>query len=481
MFSGVGKTADELRLALRSGILLFNVESEGELELLAACAAELRKVADIALRVNPDVPAETHPYISTGLREHKFGVPISSARELCRRAAQHKYLRVAGVSLHIGSQISDVTPFHLAMERAVDLALELIADGHKIRFIDAGGGLGISYNSSAPVEFNELAHRYEEAITEPLLRMKKPIPHLLLEPGRSIIAPAGALVTRVLYLKRNGNKRFTIVDAAMNDLIRPSLYQARHEITPVNLIKGRSEHVQSDIAGPVCESGDFLARDAILPTVTQGENLCVLDAGAYGMSLASNYNSRPRAAEVLVEGTRARLIRRRETIKDLLATGGRLLMTDLKALAYEFLHEAQETLKSDGYLNPTAIVITPDENLIFDIEFETEEERDEIYSEMMDVAQQKNASAIITVNDVFPDDSVGAPVQLQGEGWGQLAEAPTEAILITVSGSGFDTWSLICPYFRRDDRINFHPAREIRNPGGEVELLGDWTGKAGAA
>ena len=318
VFSGVGKTADELRLALRSGILLFNVESEGELELLAACAAELRKVADIALRVNPDVPAETHPYISTGLREHKFGVPIGSARELCRRAAQHRYLRVSGVSLHIGSQISDVMPFHLAMERAVDLALQLIADGHKIRFIDAGGGLGISYNSSAPVDFNDVAHRYEEAITEPLLRMKKPTPHLLLEPGRSIIAPAGALVTRVLYLKRNGNKRFTIVDAAMNDLIRPSLYQARHEITPVNLVKGRSEHVQSDIAGPVCESGDFLARDAMLPAVTQGENLCILDAGAYGMSLASNYNSRSRAAEVLVDGTRARLIRRRETIKDLL-------------------------------------------------------------------------------------------------------------------------------------------------------------------
>jgi len=318
VFSGVGKTADELRLALRGGILLFNVESEGELELLAACASELRKVAEIALRVNPDVPAETHPYISTGLREHKFGVPIGNARELYRRAARHKYLRVAGVSLHIGSQIGDVTPFHLAMERAVDLALELIAYGHKVRFIDAGGGLGISYNSSAPVDFNDLAHRYEEAITEPLLRMKKPVPHLLLEPGRSIIAPAGALVTRVLFLKRNGNKRFTIVDAAMNDLIRPSLYQARHEITPVNLVKGRSERVQSDIAGPVCESGDFLARDAMLPAVTPGENLCVLDAGAYGMSLASNYNTRPRSAEVLVDGNRARLVRRRETIKDLL-------------------------------------------------------------------------------------------------------------------------------------------------------------------
>ena len=156
-------------------------------------------------------------------------------------------------------------------------------------------------------------------------------------------------------------------------------------------------------------------------------------------------------------------------------------MTDLKALAYEFLHEAQHSLKSDGYLNPTAIVITPDENLIFDIEFQTEEERDEIYSEMMEVANQKNASAILTVNDVYPDDHAGAPVQLQGEGWGALADSAREAIMITVSGSGFETWSLVCPYFRREDLINFHPAHEARNPGGEVELLGDWTGKAGAA
>lgn len=156
-------------------------------------------------------------------------------------------------------------------------------------------------------------------------------------------------------------------------------------------------------------------------------------------------------------------------------------MTDLKALAYEFLHEAQQSLRGDGFLNPTAIVITPDENLIFDIEFETDEERDEIYSEMMEVAQQKNASAILTVNDVYPDDAPGAPVQLQGAGWGELAESASEAIMVTVSGSGFETWSLVCPYFRREDRIAFHPAKEVRNPGGEVELLGDWTGKAGAA
>src|SRR5947209_6525973 len=318
VFSGVGKTAVELKSALKNGILLFNVESEGELELLAQCATELRKTADIALRVNPDVPAETHPYISTGLREHKFGVPISSARELYRRAASHKYLRVAGISLHIGSQIGDVAPFRLAMERAVELARQLLADGHKIRFIDARRCLGMSYSSSASIDFTELANRYAEAITEPLLSMKKPMPHLLLEPGRSIIAPAGALVARVLYLKQNGKKRFTIVDAAMNDLIRPSLYGAWHEITPVNLKPGRSAMIQSDVAGPVCESGDFLARDAMLPEVVPGENLSVLDAGAYGMSLASNYNTRPRAAEVLVDGKRVRLVRRRDTVKDIL-------------------------------------------------------------------------------------------------------------------------------------------------------------------
>jgi diaminopimelate decarboxylase len=318
VFSGVGKTAAELKLALKSGIMLFNVESEGELALLAECAAELRKTAAIALRVNPDVPAETHPYISTGLREHKFGVPISQARELCRRAARAKHLRVAGVSLHIGSQIGDVAPFHLAMERAVELAQQLVSDRHHIRFIDAGGGLGISYSSATQVDFSEVAHRYADAVTEPLLRMRKPVPHLLLEPGRSIIAPAGALVTSVLYLKQNGGKRFTIVDAAMNDLIRPSLYGARHEITPVKLHPGQEKKFQSDVAGPVCESGDFLARDAMLPELDPGEYLCVLDAGGYGMALASNYNSRPRAAEVLVDGARVRQIRQRETLKQML-------------------------------------------------------------------------------------------------------------------------------------------------------------------
>ncbi len=318
VFSGVGKTAEELKQALRAGILLFNVESEGELELLAACAAQLRKTANVAFRVNPDVPAETHPYISTGLREHKFGVPMGSARELYRQAAAQKYLRVAGVSLHIGSQITDVSPFRLAVERAVELIEQLTADGHAIRLLDAGGGLGISYHSSLPQDFADHARSYAEAVIAPLKKLGKSAPHLLLEPGRSIIGPAGVLLTRVLYQKQNGNKRFTIVDAAMNDLIRPSLYGAKHEIVPVNLRKPEPEVVRTDVAGPICETGDFLARDADLPAAGPGDYLCVLDAGAYGMSLASNYNTRLRAAEVLVEGARARLVRRRENLRDIL-------------------------------------------------------------------------------------------------------------------------------------------------------------------
>ncbi|HEX5434564.1 MAG TPA: diaminopimelate decarboxylase [Candidatus Angelobacter sp.] len=319
VFSGVGKTMDELRAALRSGILLFNVESEGEVEALARCASELKKVANLALRVNPDVPAETHPYISTGLREHKFGVPIEAAKQLYRRVASCKYLRAAGVSLHIGSQITDVAPFRLAVQRAVELVEQLTADGHRISFLDAGGGLGISYQSAGTMNFHEQALRYAEAIAVPMKKLKRSRVHLLLEPGRSIVAPAGALVTRVLYQKQNGSKRFTIVDAAMNDLIRPSLYQARHEIVPVEVETQTAATSKTDVCGPICETGDFLARDAALPALDTGSLLCVYDAGAYGMSLASNYNSRPRVAEVLVEGARARLIRRRESVKELLA------------------------------------------------------------------------------------------------------------------------------------------------------------------
>jgi len=320
VFSGVGKTAVELDLALRADVLLFNLESEAELELLASRAAALKKIARVAFRVNPDVKAETHPYISTGLREHKFGVPIARARELYALAASFDSLEPAGVSAHIGSQITDVTPFAETVQRLVALVRELLADGLNIRFLDAGGGLGINYHGSTMADFRRSVRAYAEAICKSLAGTDL---HLLLEPGRSIVAPAGALITRALYAKQNGEKQFLIVDAAMNDLIRPSLYGARHEIVTVTPRKAKpalhgSIGGSMDVVGPICETGDFLGRDRHLDCVAPGDLLAVLDAGAYGMSLSSNYNSRPRAAEVLVDGTRARLIRRRETIDDLL-------------------------------------------------------------------------------------------------------------------------------------------------------------------
>jgi diaminopimelate decarboxylase len=314
VFSGVGKTREEIDLALRSGILLFNVESESEMALLGERAAALKKTAPFALRVNPDIFAETHPYISTGLREHKFGVPIQRAWELYREAALQKSLDVAGVSVHIGSQILSVEPFRAALERVAQLVRQLTTDGHKVRYVDAGGGLGISYSPDKQFDFAERAGEYAKAVADGLAGLKI---HLLLEPGRTIIGPAGALLTRVLYLKRNGSKRFVIVDAAMNDLLRPSLYGAHHEIVPVRQREQVSKGV-FDIVGPVCESGDFFARDRELPEPSEGDLLAILDAGAYGLSLSSNYNSRPRPAEVLVEGSKAKLIRKRETINDLL-------------------------------------------------------------------------------------------------------------------------------------------------------------------
>jgi diaminopimelate decarboxylase len=314
VFSGVGKTAEELKAALKAGILLFNVESEAELHVLAECAAKLKKTANLAMRVNPDVSAETHPYISTGLHQHKFGVPIQQARELYALAAKEKYLKPAGVSVHIGSQITDVSPFGEAMERVAQLVRELHGAGHKIRYVDAGGGLGIPYQNSSNFDFAAAVARYAETLVKPLRGLGL---HLLLEPGRSIIGPAGALVTRVVYEKTNGGKKFVIVDAAMNDLIRPSLYSAYHEIVPVRLLPGHTlEPV--DVVGPICETGDFFARERKLPTTQAGDLLAILDAGAYGMSLASNYNTRPKAAEVLVDKKSAKLIRRRETIADLL-------------------------------------------------------------------------------------------------------------------------------------------------------------------
>jgi len=316
VFSGVGKTREELNAALKAGIMLFNVESESELWALAECAGRLRKTAPVALRVNPDVAADTHPYISTGLRKHKFGVPIRDARTLYAKASGARYLEVCGVSVHIGSQITDVTPFGEAMVRVADLVRELRRDGHRIDYIDAGGGLGIAYEKPDAQEFSEDVAAYARALAAPLRGLRV---RLLLEPGRSIVGPAGALLTSVVYRKSNDGKRFLVVDAAMNDLIRPALYGAYHEIVAVTESKNAAANFEvTDIVGPVCETGDFFARDRELAVIHEGELLAILDAGAYGMVLASNYNTRPRPAEVLVSGKSAKIIRQREKVSDLL-------------------------------------------------------------------------------------------------------------------------------------------------------------------
>jgi diaminopimelate decarboxylase len=314
VFSGVGKTRDEIDLALKSGILVFNVESESELAVLAERAAALKKRARMALRVNPDVFAETHPYISTGLREHKFGVPIQRAWDLYSEAARSRWLEVAGVSVHIGSQILSVEPFMAAMKRVADLVRELQSSGHDVRYVDAGGGLGISYSPQTEFDFEARVSDYAQALLQGLDGLKV---HILLEPGRTIVGPAGALLTRIIYVKQNGAKRFMVTDAAMNDLLRPSLYKAHHEIVPVRQQQNSSKGV-FDVVGPICETGDFFAHDRELPEVAEGELLAILDAGAYGMSLSSNYNTRTRPAEVLVKDKSAKLVRKRETISDLL-------------------------------------------------------------------------------------------------------------------------------------------------------------------
>ena len=314
VFSGVGKTKEEMRAALKAKILLFNVESESELWALAESAASLKKTAPIAVRVNPDVPADTHPYISTGLRKHKFGVPIAEARGLYARASGSRHLRVAGVSVHIGSQITDVAPFGAAVERVAELARFLREDGHRIDYVDAGGGLGIDYENLSLPDYSSYVSLYAQAVMRPLRGLKV---HLLLEPGRSIVGPAGALLTSVLYHKTNDSKKFLVVDAAMNDLLRPSLYDAYHEIVPVMNSGSGARRERVDVVGPVCETGDFLARDRELPIVSEGDLLAILDAGAYGMVQASNYNTRPRPAEVLVNGRSVKLIRRRESVADL--------------------------------------------------------------------------------------------------------------------------------------------------------------------
>lgn len=310
VFSGVGKTVPEMELALKAGILLFNIESASELRALAATASRLKKRAAVAIRVNPDVSAMTHPYISTGLHQHKFGVPIPEARELYAEASRHAFLQVAGVSVHIGSQITDVSSFSEALSRVAELVRELRDRGHDIQYVDAGGGLGITYEGKQE-DFADQIAAYADAVMKPLRELRV---HVLLEPGRSIVGAAGVLLTRVIYRKENHDKRFVIVDAGMNDLLRPSLYGAEHEIVPVVRSSDKREVV--DVVGPVCETGDFIARGRELPFVGDGGLLAILDAGAYGAALGSNYNTRGRPAEILVKGKTVWVIRRRESFRD---------------------------------------------------------------------------------------------------------------------------------------------------------------------
>ena len=303
VFSGVGKTAPEMRRGLELGIKCFNIESEAELHLLAEIAGDAGAIAPISIRVNPDVDAGTHPYISTGLRENKFGVDVDTARRLYRQADAMNSLEPVGIDCHIGSQIVDIQPFIASLDCLLQLIDELKEDGITLHHLDIGGGLGVPYETEAP-SVKEYVAALAERLTDRDLE-------LLLEPGRSIVAMAGALLTRVEYLKPNDIRQFAIVDAAMNDLMRPSLYGAWQDIEAVRPRRGEAQ--TWDIVGPVCETGDFLGKDRVL-CLSQGDLLAVMGAGAYGFSMASNYNSRTRPAEILVTGDRAHVIGQRETL-----------------------------------------------------------------------------------------------------------------------------------------------------------------------
>jgi diaminopimelate decarboxylase len=310
VFSGVGKTAAELEYALDHGIHSFNCESEPEIALLDALAARRGMKAGFSVRVNPDVDPATHPYIATGLSQNKFGIAIERARAVYERARALDYLTAEGVSCHIGSQILDPSPLLEAVDMLVDLARQLRAEGCPIRHLDLGGGLGIAYR---PAETAPGVAKFVEGLRDRLADTGLTV---MVEPGRSIVGPAGVLLTRVLYRKQNGAKEFIVVDAAMNDLIRPALYHAHHEIVPLR--KNGLPPMTADVVGPICESGDFLAHDRPMANAMPGDYLAVCAAGAYGFVQSSNYNSRPRAPEVLVEGAAYRVIRQRETYQDLM-------------------------------------------------------------------------------------------------------------------------------------------------------------------
>ncbi|TNF33836.1 MAG: diaminopimelate decarboxylase [Gammaproteobacteria bacterium] len=308
VFSGVAKEAHEMRRALQAGIHCFNVESAAELALLDEVAGECGTTAPVSLRVNPDVDAQTHPYISTGLRENKFGVPMDNAFALYQQAAQLPNLRIAGIDCHIGSQLTRIAPYLDALDRVLALVDQLAAAGITLQHLDIGGGLGVRYRDETPPSPQDLlAAVYDRLGNRPQT--------IMVEPGRSIVANAGVLLTRVVYLKDNGDKHFALVDAAMNDLVRPSLYDAWMDIEAVTPRHGNTQCY--DIVGPVCETGDFLGKERRL-ALEAGDLLAVRSAGAYGFVMSSNYNTRPRAAEILVDGANAYVVRRRETLDDLL-------------------------------------------------------------------------------------------------------------------------------------------------------------------
>jgi len=309
VYSGVGKRADEIEYALKQPILMFNIESSQELLAIDQIAGKLGTKAPVALRVNPDVDPKTHPYISTGLKRNKFGINIQKSVDEYILASTLRNTRVIGVSCHIGSQVTEVGPFVEAVQRIKELVAKLRAEGIEIRYVDLGGGLGITYHQEEPPPPRE----YAEALMKELSGLDCT---LILEPGRVIVGNAGILVTRVLYTKEGGEKNFVIVDAAMNDLIRPSLYGSYQRIQPVHK-KDRIE-TTVDVVGPICESGDFLAKDRKIPKVEPGELLAVMSAGAYGFTMSSNYNSRPRVPEVMVDKDRFQVVRKREEYEDLI-------------------------------------------------------------------------------------------------------------------------------------------------------------------
>ncbi|CAM4444374.1 MAG: Diaminopimelate decarboxylase [Legionellaceae bacterium] len=308
VFSGVGKQINEIKMALEKDIYCFNIESVNELQRISKLAQQMNKVAPIALRVNPDVDAKTHPYISTGLKENKFGIEIDEAYDLYQIAAKDPHIKIKGIAYHIGSQIIDISPFGDALDRVLQLVDKLHTQGIYFEHIDIGGGLGVNY-------LNEIPPAPQDYL-KPLLQRLKPYGMtIIVEPGRSLIANAGILITKVEYIKHCSDKNFAIVDAAMNDLIRPSIYNAWHDIIPIQ-IRNDIEPCVYDVVGPICETGDFLGKERLLQ-IQSSDLLAIKTVGAYGFSMSSNYNSRPRAAEILIKDNKAHLIRQRETITDL--------------------------------------------------------------------------------------------------------------------------------------------------------------------